>query len=110
MGDLAEDPSVFRGRLKSKLERDCGPAFMAAMHDPQTVEVMLNADGRLWQERLGHGMALIGEIRSIQAQAILKSVASFHGLVVTRESPRLECEWPLDLSRFAGAAAPLRSR
>lgn len=107
MGDLAEDPSVFRGRLKIKLERDCGPAFMAAMHDPLTVEVMLNADGNLWQERLGQGMAHIGEIKSIQAQAILKSVASFHGLVVTRESPRLECEWPLDLSRFAGQLPPV---
>ena len=107
MGDLAEDSSVFRGRLKIKLERDCGPAFMTAMHDPQTVEVMLNADGNLWQERLGHGMAHIGQIQSIQAQAILKSVASFHGLVVTRESPRLECEWPLDLSRFAGQLPPV---
>ena len=107
MADLEEDPSVFRARLKIKLERDCGPVFIAAMHDPLTVEVMLNADGRLWQERLGDGMKLVGEIRNIQAQAILKSVASFHGLVVTRDSPRLECEWPLDLSRFAGQLPPV---
>lgn len=107
MADLEEDPSIFRARLKTKLERDCGPVFIAAMHDPLTVEVMLNADGRLWQERLGDGMQLIGEIKSIQAQAILKSVASFHGLVVTRDSPRLECEWPLDMSRFAGQLPPV---
>ena len=107
MADLEEDPSVFRARLKIKLERDCGPVFIAAMHDPLTVEVMLNADGRIWQERLGGGMKLIGEIRNIQAQAILKSVASFHGLAVTRDSPRLECEWPLDLSRFAGQLPPV---
>ena len=107
MADLEEDPSVFRARLRIKLERDCGPVFIAAMHDPLTVEVMLNADGMLWQERLGNGMRLIGEIRNIQAQAILKSVASFHGLVVTRDSPRLECEWPLDMSRFAGQLPPV---
>ena len=107
MADLEEDPSVFRARLRIKLERDCGPVFIAAMHDPLTVEVMLNADGMLWQERLGNGMKLIGEIRNIQAQAILKSVASFHGLVVTRDSPRLECEWPLDMSRFAGQLPPV---
>ena len=107
MADLEEDPSVFRARLKIKLERDCGPVFIAAMHDPLTVEVMLNADGTFWQERLGEGMKLIGEIRNIQAQAILKSVASFHGLVVTRDSPRLECEWPLDQSRFAGQLPPV---
>lgn len=107
MADTDDDPSVFRARLRSKLERDCGPAFMAAMHDPTTVEVMLNADGKLWQECLGKGMAMIGEIKSIQAQAILKSVASYHGLVVTREMPRLECEWPLDMSRFAGQLPPV---
>ena len=107
MADLEEDPSVFRARLKIKLERDCGPVFIAAMRDPLTVEVMLNADGGLWQERLGEGMKLIGEIRNIQAQAILKSVASFHGLAVTRDSPRLECEWPLDMSRFAGQLPPV---
>jgi len=107
MADLEEDPSVFRTRLKIKLERDCGPVFIAAMRDPLTVEVMLNADGRFWQERLGDGMKLIGEIKNIQAQAILKSVASFHGLVVTRDSPRLECEWPLDMSRFAGQLPPV---
>ena len=107
MADLEEDPSVFRARLKIKLERDCGPVFTAAMRDPLTVEVMLNADGGLWQERLGEGMKLIGEIRNIQAQAILKSVASFHGLAVTRDSPRLECEWPLDMSRFAGQLPPV---
>ena len=107
MAEQEEDPSVFRARLKIKLERDCGPVFMGAMRDPLTVEVMLNADGKLWQERLGESMNEIGEIRSIQAQAILKSVASFHGLVVTRESPRLECEWPLDMSRFAGQLPPV---
>lgn len=107
MLSVEEDPSVFRARLKIKLERDCGPAFMAAMHDPLTVEVLLNADGQLWQERLGEPMLPVGYIRNIQAQAILKSVASFHNLVVTRESPRLECEWPLDLSRFAGQLPPV---
>lgn len=102
-----EDPSINRKRLKAKIERDAGLVFMGAMHDPLTVEVMLNSDGTLWQERLGEGMKPIGTIQPIQAMAILKSVAAFHGLVVTRESPRLECEWPLDFSRFAGQIPPV---
>jgi Flp pilus assembly CpaF family ATPase len=28
-----------------------GPELLAALNDPKTVEIMLNADGKLWQER-----------------------------------------------------------
>ena len=101
------EPSIVKARTKGSLERHCGPIFLAAMRDPCTVELMLNADGKLWHERLGEGMRHIGELGSVQAQAILKSVASFHSQVVTRDTPRLECEWPLDGSRFAGQLPPV---
>ena len=45
-----------KARAKIKLERDLGPDIMAALADPKTVEIMLNSDGRLWQERLGEKM------------------------------------------------------
>ena len=32
-------------RAKKKLERDMGPLLMAALNNPKTVEIMLNADG-----------------------------------------------------------------
>jgi P-type conjugative transfer ATPase TrbB len=102
-----EEGGVGKQRLRAKLERDCGALLMNAMHDPLTVEVLLNADGKLWQERLGEPMTHIGEIKSIQAQGILRSVAAYHDEVVTREHPRLECEWPLDGSRFAGQLPPI---
>ena len=35
---------------------------MAALTDPKTVEIMLNADGKLWQGRLGEKMRQIGTI------------------------------------------------
>jgi hypothetical protein len=40
-------------RAKKKLERDMGPELLAALYDPKTVEIMLNADGKVWQERQG---------------------------------------------------------
>ena len=40
-------------RQLSKLRKDLGEVFLRALEDPDTVEIMLNADGTLWQERLG---------------------------------------------------------
>jgi P-type conjugative transfer ATPase TrbB len=94
-------------RAKRKLERDMGPAFLAALYDPKTVEIMLNADGRLWQERLGEPMKCIGAMRVAQAQAIIETIAGYHGKEVTHQKPFIEGELPLDGSRFAGQLPPI---
>ena len=36
------------GRRLEKLRRDFGPIFLTALNDPQTIEILLNADGTLW--------------------------------------------------------------
>src|SRR5574338_1510326 len=94
-------------RAKRKLERDMGPECLTALNDPKTVEIMLNADGKLWQERLGEPMKCIGSLRVAQAQAIIETVAGYHGKEVTRQKPILEGELPLDGSRFAGQLPPV---
>ena len=94
-------------RAKKKLERDMGPLLMAALNNPKTVEIMLNADGKLWQECLGEGMKCIGTLRTAQAEAIIKTVAGYHGKEVTRVKPIIEGELPLDGSRFAGQLPPV---
>lgn len=104
-----EDEVSVKTRAKIKLERDLGSVFMQAFHDPKTVEIMLNADGKLWQERLGEKMQCIGSMRSSQAQAIVKTIAGFHNKEITRHTPLLECEFPLDGSRFAGQLPPIVS-
>ena len=94
-------------RAKRKLERDMGPELLAALHDPKTIEIMLNADGKLWQERMGEPMRCMGTLRGAQAQAIIETVAGYHGKEVTRQKPILEGELPLDGSRFAGQLPPI---
>lgn len=94
-------------RAKRKLERDMGADLLAALYDPKTVEIMLNADGKLWQERLGESMKCIGSMRVAQAQAIIETIAGYHGKEVTRQKPILEGELPLDGSRFAGQLPPI---
>ncbi len=104
---IEEDFPTLKERAKRKLERDMGPLLLAALNDPRTVEIMLNADGRLWQERLGEKMQCIGALRAAQSEAIIKTIAGYHGKEVTRGKPVLEGEFPLDGSRFAGQLPPV---
>jgi P-type conjugative transfer ATPase TrbB len=94
-------------RAKRKLERDMGPVLLAALHDPKTAELMLNADGRLWQERLGEPMKCIGTLHPAKSEAIIRTVASCLNKHVDAVDPKVEGELPLDGSRFAGQLPPI---
>ncbi|MER0203178.1 MAG: P-type conjugative transfer ATPase TrbB [Nitrosomonas sp.] len=97
-----------KDRAKSKLERDARE-ILSALQDPETVEIMVNADGRIWQEKLGQKIQHIGNIQSAQVEAVIKTVAGFHGKEVNRFNPMIEGEFPLDNSRFAGQLPPIVS-
>ncbi len=107
MKEQEEQGVTVKDRARQKLRRDLGGVIEQALSDPKTVEIMLNADGRLWQERLGETMRCIGNITEARAESIIKTVAGFHGKEVTRFNPILEGELPLDGSRFAGQLPPV---
>jgi len=96
-------------RAIAKLQRDMGSVLLAALDDPNTVEVLCNSDGILWQEKLGSSLEKIGFLRSTQAQAIIETIAGFYSKEVTKYSPILEGELPIDGSRFAGQLPPVVS-
>jgi len=96
-----------KARAKIKLARDLGPVIMGALADPKTVEIMLNSDGKLWQERLGEKMQQIGTLSASRSESIIKTLAGFHGKEITKGRPLLECELPIDGSRFAGQFPPI---
>ena len=99
--------SSVKERAKAKLVRDMGELLMTAFNHPRTVEIMCNSDGRLWLERLGEGMRCIGTLRTAQAEAIIKTVAAYHGKEARHLKPLIEGEFPLDGSRFAGQLPPI---
>lgn len=101
--------STVQGRAKTRLERDMGSLLLSVLNDARTVEIMLNADGVLWQERLGEGMSRVGTLRPAQAEAIIKTVAGYHSKEITKYNPIIEGEFPLDGSRFAGQLPPIVS-
>jgi len=61
-------------RAKAKLERELGPVILEALYDPVTVEILLNADGLIWQEKLGHPMSCIGSLTPAKARAVINTV------------------------------------
>ncbi len=102
-----ESYATVKERAIKKLERDMGATLLTSLHDPKTVEIMLNSDGRLWVERLGERMECFGKLRPAQAEAIIKTVAGFHGKEIKPTNPLLEGEFPIDGSRFAGQLPPI---
>jgi P-type conjugative transfer ATPase TrbB len=94
-------------RIQEKLRRELGPVVCAFLDDPQVIEVMLNPDGRLWVERLGEPMRPAGTMSGSQAESLMATVAATLRTTITRENPILECELPLDGSRFEAWIPPV---
>jgi len=90
--------------LKSAL----GPAIAAWLDEPQVAEVMLNADGRLWVDRLSTGMAETDErLSAPQAERIIRLVAHHVGTEVHAANPRVSAELPESGERFEGLLPPV---
>ena len=80
---------------------------MEALEDPETLEIMLNPDGKLWREKFGQPMFCMGTVPVQRSKTIIQTIAGFHKKIIDSNSPFLECELPIDGSRFAGQLPPL---
>lgn len=97
-------------RLREKLRRELGADVLSALSDPTVVEVLLNADGALWVERLVSGVAPLGRSMSrAQAENLLGTVAALSGTEINEGRPLLEVELPFEGSRFHGVVPPVSS-
>ena len=96
-------------RLAEKLRRELGPLICGFLRDPSVIEIMLNPDGTLWVDRLGADMEQVGTMSAMQAEALMGTVAAAQRTTITRENPILECELPLDQSRFEAVIPPIVS-
>ncbi|KTL97075.1 conjugal transfer protein TrbB [Salmonella enterica] len=94
-------------RAIEKLKRDMGRSLMEALEDPETLEIMLNPDGKLWREKFGQPMFCMGTVPVQRSKTIIQTIAGFHKKIIDPNSPFLECELPIDGSRFAGQLPPL---
>lgn len=107
IGDNQMINNELEDRLHRKIHRELGKEIIDALADKSVVEIMLNSDGRLWVDKLGEGMSLIGEMSQPNALALMGTIANSLDTVVTKESPILEGELPIDGSRFEGLIPPV---
>ena len=94
-------------RLVQNLHHNMGSTIVKALEDPDVVEIMVNPDGKIWIEKLGEGMKEISEIPSSQTRMIISLVATSLDTTVSKDSPIVEGELPLDGSRFEGLFPPV---
>lgn len=96
-------------RLIHKLQNALGDQLSVALDDPSVVEIMLNPDGRLFIERIGHGMSAAGEMTRSAAETIIGSVAHVLNSQVDDEQPIVSGELPIGGHRFEGLMPPVVS-
>lgn len=106
-GHMQTSQQAARARQIEALRRNIGTDLIGWLEDKKVVEVMLNPDGGLWVDAMGEGMRRVGEMDAIRSLSIINSVAALLGAVVTADTPILECELPLDGSRFEALVPPL---
>ena len=85
-----------------------GPAMVDALHDPSVIEIMVNADGSLWVERLESGIEKTGMIvRSSDLWRLLRTLASTRKARLNSMAPILECDLPGYRARVEGIIPPI---
>lgn len=99
--------SQSQSRLVRKLQEALGRDICEALKDVSVVEIMLNPDGRLFVERLGHGIESLGALEPGAAEIIIGSVAHALQTEADSEHPIISGELPIGGHRFEGLLPPI---
>ena len=103
-----QQTSTLHSSWETSLRAHMGQLVNSALEDPMTCEVMLNPDGRIWQERFGEPMKCIGTMRSGDAEVAFRTLASLLGKTLSYDQPQLAGAYPGGF-RFSGAQPPIVS-
>jgi type IV secretion system protein VirB11 len=94
-------------RLVRKLQDALGDQLCEALDDMSVVEIMLNPNGRLFIERLGHGVAEAGVMTPAAAEVVIGSVAHALQSQADDKRPIISGELPIGGHRFEGLLPPV---
>ncbi|MFM1975964.1 MAG: hypothetical protein RL145_810 [Pseudomonadota bacterium] len=107
MAKLGEHPIIAERRLEA-LRHALGPTALAALIDPDVVEILANPDGRLILDKIGGGRVGTGETLATEARdRVIRLIADYVGEPVLPEDPRLSGVLPQTGERFQGVLPPV---
>ena len=99
---------VTEHRLADAFRDRLGGFIRDALEDPDIIEVMVNACGRVWLDRLRHGRHETGQsLPPSAAEAIIRLVAHHIGETVSEDRPLVAGTLPLTGERFQGVLPPI---
>ncbi len=90
------------------LQTALGPAIAAILVAPETIEIIVNPDGRVWVERIGRSREAAGfALGASETERAIRLIASLTGSEATRERPIVSAELPPHGERFEGVLPPV---
>jgi P-type conjugative transfer ATPase TrbB len=85
-----------------------GPSITAILLAADTIEVIVNPDGRVWAERVGRGREPAGfRLEPAETERAIRLIATLTGAEVTRDKPIVSAELPPRGERFEGVLPPV---
>lgn len=97
-----------QARRNRVLRRHLGEAIGSALTDRDVVEVIVNADGRLWVERIGAGRQMTDQVLAPRrVEAVIRLLAASMGDAVNDAVPSIAGVLPESGERFQGLLPPL---
>ena len=100
--------SIVDARRNRVLRSNLGEKVANALADQSVVEVIVNADGRLWVERIGAGRQMTDHVMAPQrVEAVIRLLAASMGDAVNDAAPSIAGVLPESGERFQGLLPPL---
>jgi type IV secretion system protein VirB11 len=100
--------TIVTARRRSALSRGLGPSIAAALEADDVVEALVNADGRVWVDRIGVGLHATAHVLSAQdREAAIRLLAHEAGEIVGEDRPALATILPDSAARVQALLPPL---
>ena len=95
-------------RTLAMLRTAMGTDIVRALDDPKVIEIMVNADGHLWLDKLGVGRFDTEKVLTpSEGERVVRLVASHINQDVTTKFPIISAELPGNGERFEGVMPPV---
>jgi len=105
---MTSSPAFDPSRGLAMLATALGPALSSVLDARDTIEVIVNPDGRVWVERVGRGREATDiRIEPAETERAIRLVATLTGTEATRLKPIVSAELPPRGERFEGVLPPV---